>query len=63
MKQAHLIGLLLVGILSGCDQSEKPTSTRAYKDAPERHSKENKTAEADALFLKGNFKKSSGMEW
>jgi len=63
MKQSHLMALLLIGLLTGCDQPSKSTAELTCKDDPEGRSKAEQTAIADACFRQGSFKKSSGMEW
>ena len=62
MTQSHLIALLLLGLLSGCEEA-KPTTELTCKDSPKGRSKVEQTIIADACFRQGSFKKSSGMEW
>ena len=63
MNQSHLIAVLLVGLLSGCDQPPKPATELTCKDSPYGRSKAEQTLIADACFRQGSFKKSAGMEW
>ena len=63
MNQSHLMALLLVGLLSGCDQPPKPATELNCKDSPKGRPKAEQTAIADACFRQGSFKKNSGMEW
>lgn len=62
MNQSHLIALLLVSLLSGCDQS-KPVTKLTCNDNHKRHLKAEQMASADQCFRKGKYKKSSGMGW
>lgn len=63
MNQSHLMALLLVGLLTSCDQPSKPATELTCKDSPTGRSKAEQTLIADACFRQGSFKKSSGMEW
>ena len=63
MNQSHLLALVLIGLLSGCDQPPKPATELNCKGSPKKCPKAEKTASGDAFFRQGSFKKSSGMEW
>ena len=63
MNQSYLMALLLVGLITGCDQPPKPATELTCKDSPYGRSKTEQTAIAEACFRQGKFEKSSGMEW
>ncbi len=62
MNQSHVMVLLLIGLLSGCE-APKPVNELTCKDSPTGRPKVEQMAIADACFRQGSFKKSSGMEW
>jgi entry exclusion lipoprotein TrbK len=63
MNQSQLLTLLLLGLLSGCNQPCKPVTELNCKDSPVGRPKVEQIAIADACFRQGRFKKSSGREW
>jgi len=53
---------VLIGIISACDKP-KSVAQLTCKDSPVGRTKAEQMAIADACFLGGSFKKSSGKEW
>lgn len=63
MKKIRVLALILISLLSGCDNAKPSEKPLSCKDNPKGRTQAEQRVIAESCFRSGSFKKSSGIHW